>query len=388
MRTLVVSDLHLGSRGGRDVLRQPPALRALVAAAAKADRLVLLGDLVELLEGRVSGALAEAMPVLERLGGAMTGGEILVVPGNHDHLLVRGWLRERRAAERPLGAATQVPADATEVLAEVVGALRPPDGRIRVQYPGAWLGRTIYAHHGHYIDQHLAAGPLARMSRAAAEEAAGPADGYELGRMASVAAASLVVRDLPDGFEEGVERIGGLARALGKALLAAGDAGRGRVERIAPLGSDLLHRRLEAGGLPAMVRVARDLGVLPRARHVVFGHVHRLGPLSAEEGLGAWHPEEDGPWLWNSGCWVHEPLIVGPAETTSPFWPGGAIWLDGERTPEVVRLLEDVPPGDVVAQSARSAAGGAAGTEEAAEDPDVYDADGEAELLDDEPGPA
>ena len=395
MRTLVVSDLHLGSRGLRDVLRQRAALDALLAALSRADRLVLLGDVVELLEGRVSGALSEAEPVLRRIGRAMAGGEVLVVPGNHDHLLVRAWIRERRLEEaRPLGAATQVPLDATEPLAEVTAALRPPEGRIRVQYPGAWLGRAIYAHHGHYLDQHLVAAAVSRITRAAAEGARSPAERYELSRAPTVAAASLLVRDLPGAFEERVERVGGLARALGKRLLSAGDAGRGRAERLAPLGADLLHRRLEAGGLPAMLQVARDLGVLPRARHLLFGHVHRLGPLDGAEALAAWRPDPDGPWLWNSGCWVHEPLIVGPAEVDSPFWPGGALLLEDERTPQVLRLLRDVEPGRIVPQPRQVGAPPARSGEAAdgepdrdGEDPDLYDVDADGELLGEEPEP-
>lgn len=347
MRTLVISDLHLGSRGGRDVLRRPAALEALVAALRGIDRLVLLGDVVELLEGRTAKALSEAQPVLKRLGEAMAGGEILVVPGNHDHLLVRAWLRARRAEDQPLGSATQVPRDATESLAEVTAALRPDGGRIRVQYPGAWLGPHVYAHHGHYLDQHLASAPLARIARAAGEGALGPADAYELGRTTSFAAASLLVRDLPDGFEEGLDRVGGFARALGKAVLGRDGTpspqARARNERIAAVGSVWLDRRLERAGLQSLYRVANDLGVLPRARHVLFGHVHRLGPLTAEEALGPWHPDPDGAWLWNSGSWVHEPLLVGAADTASPFWPGGALLLEDERTPQVLRLLEDVP---------------------------------------------
>ncbi len=52
VRSLVVSDLHLGSITGRDVLRAPAALERLLEALDGVDRLVLLGDVVELLEGR------------------------------------------------------------------------------------------------------------------------------------------------------------------------------------------------------------------------------------------------------------------------------------------------------------------------------------------------
>jgi hypothetical protein len=43
VRTLVISDLHLGSRNGVDVLRRPAARDALLEALDGVDRLVLLG---------------------------------------------------------------------------------------------------------------------------------------------------------------------------------------------------------------------------------------------------------------------------------------------------------------------------------------------------------
>jgi hypothetical protein len=363
MRTLVISDLHLGGRGGRDVLRRPAAQHALLERLEDVDRLVLLGDVVEMLEGRATQALESALPTLRRIGEAMTGREVVVVPGNHDHLLVRGWLRRRRAAELPLGAATRVPRDATPQLLEVTDALRPARGRIRVHYPGTWLSAHVYAHHGHYLDARLTSTPIQRLiQRANASETdeMGPADAYELARAPSVAAASLVVRDLPDGFEEGVERLGGLARAFGKAVLGRDGvpsaSAQARNERIAAVGSIWLDRRLERAGLASIARVAADLGVLPRARHVLFGHVHRLGPLSQAEALGSWHVE-DGPWLWNSGSWVYEPLLVRAAEVDSPYWPGGALLLEDDRTPQVLRLLRDVPLEDLAPRALDADAG-------------------------------
>ncbi|HEX2105649.1 MAG TPA: hypothetical protein VHF51_18495, partial [Solirubrobacteraceae bacterium] len=65
MRTLVVSDLHLGARTGVDLLRRPAARAALLERVDGADRLVLLGDTLELRHGPVREALAAARPVLE-----------------------------------------------------------------------------------------------------------------------------------------------------------------------------------------------------------------------------------------------------------------------------------------------------------------------------------
>ena len=64
VRTLVVSDLHLGGRLEHDVLRRPEPLQRLLDALRGIDRLVLLGDVVELMEARPEQAMAVAEPVL------------------------------------------------------------------------------------------------------------------------------------------------------------------------------------------------------------------------------------------------------------------------------------------------------------------------------------
>ena len=71
MTTLVVSDLHLGGRLGHDVLRRPAALDALLAALDGVDRLVLLGDIIELAERRPRQAMEVAEPVLRALGARL-----------------------------------------------------------------------------------------------------------------------------------------------------------------------------------------------------------------------------------------------------------------------------------------------------------------------------
>ena len=58
MRTLVISDLHLGVRSGADVLGQPQALDVLCSRLDGVDRLVLLGDTLELRHGPARDALA------------------------------------------------------------------------------------------------------------------------------------------------------------------------------------------------------------------------------------------------------------------------------------------------------------------------------------------
>ena len=70
------------------MLRRPVALDALLEALDRVDRLVLLGDVLELLEGRPRRAMDVAEPVLRAVGGRLgSGREVIVVPGNHDAAL-------------------------------------------------------------------------------------------------------------------------------------------------------------------------------------------------------------------------------------------------------------------------------------------------------------
>ncbi|MCW2989930.1 MAG: hypothetical protein JWM73_524, partial [Solirubrobacterales bacterium] len=166
MRTLVISDLHLGARTGVGVLHRPAALAVLLGALEDVDRLVLLGDVVELRQGPAAEALAAARPVLDAIGTAMAGREIVVVPGNHDHGLIRAQLDER-------------PPAGLDDRYDLSAALAAPLGGATVAYPGLWLRPDVYATHGHYLDVHgtvpsferLGAGLMARLAGAPPERA-------------------------------------------------------------------------------------------------------------------------------------------------------------------------------------------------------------------------
>ena len=69
MRTLIVSDLHLGSGLGSDVLSRPGPRAALLEALEDVDRLVLLGDVLELRHRPPRYAMAAARPFFEDSGG-------------------------------------------------------------------------------------------------------------------------------------------------------------------------------------------------------------------------------------------------------------------------------------------------------------------------------
>ena len=95
MRTAVVSDLHLGHGAGADLLRRPAFVDRLLEAVDGVDRLVLLGDVVEMRDIPLSESIAVARPLFARLAEALAGAEIVIVGGNHDHHLVERWLEDR-----------------------------------------------------------------------------------------------------------------------------------------------------------------------------------------------------------------------------------------------------------------------------------------------------
>src|SRR4051794_20954385 len=103
MRTAIVSDLHLGAASGEDLGRDPAIRRLLLEEIASADRLVLLGDVLELRELPLARVLESVRPFFEELGEAMAGRRIVPVPGNHDHRLAEPLLEEVALAGGTLG---------------------------------------------------------------------------------------------------------------------------------------------------------------------------------------------------------------------------------------------------------------------------------------------
>ena len=349
MRSLVISDLHLGSLVQRDALRRPAALAALSVALEGIDRLVLLGDTVELLEGRPRRAMADAEPVLRELGRAMgRGREVVVVPGNHDHALVRPWLRAQAAARRAVGLTARVPARSDARLAELASWLKP--ARVSVRYPGITLAPGVFATHGHYLDRHLlpklppglARGPLAPLPQRARpdhyERATGPSMAAVQGVMATA---------LPGAIGDPIDRMGGLVRraalTAGPLAVAAPFAG-----VLAPLSAGLMDAQFRWAGLPAMGLCARRLGV--GAEHVIFGHLHRVGPFPADP-PGEWRPGGPGtPRLHNAGSWVYEPLLLAGMRPPHPYWPGGAVLVEEGCAPRTLTLLDDLEHAELTPQ--------------------------------------
>lgn len=340
----MISDLHLGARSGRDVLRTPAAREALFAALEDVERLVLLGDTVELLEGRPRQAMKVALPVLTELGHALgRDREVLVVAGNHDHALVRAWLRERRRREKRVGLAGRVPIGSAATLAAIAEALKP--ARVKVRYPGVWLGDGVYATHGHYLDRHLLPEGSTGFLLGRVPEGKARAEDYERASGPSPAAMQgLLAASLPRVMGEPLDRAAGLARRASFSFLPLASALLGE-GRLAPLSAGALGFQFRRAGLPAMAEVANRLGV--KAEHVIFGHLHRLGPRGGDY-LPEWAPR-DGHAFINSGCWVYEPLLLAGATPPHPYWPGGAVMVEGDGSrPQAVGLLDDVPEAELL----------------------------------------
>jgi hypothetical protein len=333
VRTLVVSDFHLGARLRRDVLRRAEALEPLLLALDSVDRLVLLGDVIELLEGRPRRAMEVAEPVLRAIGARLGSvREVIVVPGNHDAALVRPWLTVPGV---PLEVDASIPLDATPMLARVVSWLGP--ARVRVHYPGVWLSERVWATHGHYLDRHLlpesafgiARGLLGRLPR----DGATPVDYERAGGPSLTHLEALLTRWLPRPLAVLFDDLTELVRAA----TMPGIQRRLLSRRIAPLTAQLLGAQMRRASIPALARVVHRLAV--DADWVVFGHVHRCGPLDGDD-RQVWQGPGGRPRTANTGSWFYEPLLLYRARPPHPYWPGGAILIEDGAEPQAFGLLD------------------------------------------------
>src|SRR5215216_6158924 len=188
MRTLVVSDLHLGTTKRADLLRRADLRAPLLEAIADVDRFVILGDGLELREAAHRDAIETAGPLFAEVGEALgPDKEFLMLAGNHDHGIAAGWIDARLQSEPSgfLGLEQRfAPEDAGPLARRLAETARP--AKLRFAYPGIWLRDDVYAIHGHYSDVHatvptferLAAGSMARYVARLPERGATP-DDYE-----------------------------------------------------------------------------------------------------------------------------------------------------------------------------------------------------------------
>jgi hypothetical protein len=354
MRTAIVSDLHLGSASGEDLGRDVAIRGILLEEIASADRLVLLGDVLELRELPLAQVLKSVRPFFAELGEAMAGRRVILVPGNHDHRLAEPLLEEVALAGGSLGLEHRgLPAGeaATRIATWMGGA------ELGIAYPGLWLRDDVYATHGHYMDLHMSLPRLECVAAATIMRAAGqppdpatPADYERVLRPIYGLAFGLAEAGLARGATRPSERAwrslsgrhnSSRARATAiKAAFAAGvPAGVWALNRAlrADFGPDLSAAEITRSGIAAATEMTRRLQF--EAAHTITGHTHRGGP---EEGEAEWGLPGGGR-LHNTGSWVYADAFHHPGSPPGPYWPGTVTWLDDDGPPRRVRLLIDHP---------------------------------------------
>ena len=169
MVTAVISDLHLGTRTEADLLRRPEVREKLMTELEAVDHVVLLGDTIELRDGRPSEALDAAAPFFDDLGEALSGRRVTLVAG-----------KSRLPARVAVVDAS--PCCGSPGPARVGACLRPgarrsgraagaANGRDRARsgISGLWLRADIYATHGHYLDCHNQVATFECLARRATE---------------------------------------------------------------------------------------------------------------------------------------------------------------------------------------------------------------------------
>jgi hypothetical protein len=375
-RTLIVSDLHLGGLSGIDLLRRPELRAPLLDELDGVDRLVLLGDVLELRHGPPHDALVAARSFFEDVGRALGGErELVVTAGNHDHLLVDTWLDARALREpepEPLLLDQRVaPAEASPMLARIAQWASP--ARVTCAYPGLWVRPDVYATHGHFLDAHLTVPTLERIGVGVMgrllERPPGTLDGVE--GYEAVTAPIYAWRDAITRYSRSSPALDGLATARAWRALSGGGgvsssngardrqqmlhAVRAAVRRraitgafplmvkglnragLGPLNANISRGELRRGGLRAMGEVAARLNL--GDAYVVFGHTHRAGPFPGD-------PESEwrgrgGARLVNSGCWTYDAIFLTPTPGESPYWPGTCVLVEDSGPPVLRRLLLD-----------------------------------------------
>jgi hypothetical protein len=386
-RTLIVSDLHLGGLTGVDLLRRSPPREELLRALTDVDRLILLGDTLELRHGPPHEALMAARPFFEDLGAALGGDrELVVVTGNHDHMAIGAWLEERALSEpepAPLGLEQRIdPTEASPLLQRIAQWTSP--ARVSVAYPGLWVRPDVYATHGHYLDAHLTIPTLERIAvglmgrlleRRPTGEHFGTVEDYE-----AVTAPIYSWRAAMTRYGRSGPALNGVAtvrawRALGggRAVSVNGArpqarmwaALRGRALAVAfplvvsalnraglgPLSPNISGHELRRAGLRAMGEVAARLGL--GDAYVIFGHTHRAGPLPGD--CNAEWRGRGGARLINAGSWIYEPTFLTQAPGESPYWPGVCVLVEDAGPPVLERLLSDCSHAELAAGRAASA---------------------------------
>jgi predicted phosphodiesterase len=354
-RTVVISDLHLGAGSGNDLVRRTVFRELLAPVLEGAERLVLLGDIVELRDRPIAEALEAAAPFFAMVGETIPGAEVVLVPGNHDHHLFSSWADSRRlrGGEKPMGLEQRAKASSgpMRVLARQV-----PGCELTLAYPGLWLTEGIYATHGHYLDAHLTVPTFERLGVGVVERVIGglphggrTPDDYERAQaplyafLFSLAQSGGTARSGPGPSARIWAALGGGATAaktmrgllLGSVALpgAIAVANRLGIGRFSP---DLSIQEIGRATVEAMAETVERLEI--GAETVIFGHTHRRGPLPGED---PWRTD-GGASLVNTGSWVYSPALLGSTAADSPHWPGTIGVLEGTKF-RLEHLLDHFP---------------------------------------------
>jgi UDP-2,3-diacylglucosamine pyrophosphatase LpxH len=349
--TAVISDLHLGAASGRDILRLPEPRARLLEALAAADRVIVLGDLLELREQPVARVLETAAPALTGLAQACDGKPLIVVPGNHDHHLADAFLDQLRLEDQDLGLEQRARADGHPGLLGRLAELLP-GADLSLSYPGLWLREDVFATHGHQVDVHMTvprpeAIMCSAMRRVTLRRAPRSPSDYE----AIVDPLYSLFHGIAQASSQRtMERTSGASRSIWQ-LLQGGGLGGFAVGRVAlpagvlalnaagfgPFRPEVTGAELRDSGLRAMGEAARNMGI--EAAHVMFGHTHRPWPIEGRD--HDWRTP-GGALLHNTGSWYHEGSLIGDAGQGSPYWPGWISWLDDSGPPRLQNVLEGV----------------------------------------------
>lgn len=365
MRTAIVSDLHLGSATGEDLLRDPTIRRALLEEVAGADRLVLLGDALELRELPLARVLELTRPFFEELGEAMAGSRVVLVPGNHDHRLAEPLLEEVALAGGKLGLEHRatLQGEPARRIAAWLG-----EAELSVAYPGLWLRDDVYATHGHYMDCHMTLPRLECLAAAAVMRAAGgppdpaaPSDYERVLRPIYGLFSGLTEAGMKPGANRPSERAwraftstraeSRVRRTVARTAFAAGlPASVWLLNRAlrASFEPDLSSTAITRSGIDAATELARRLRI--EAAHTITGHTHRAGP---ETGDAPWRLPSGGL-LHNTGNWVFADAFHRPGAPPGPYWPGTVTWVGDEGPPRRVRVLIDRPHAELAATVSRA----------------------------------
>lgn len=359
--TAIVSDLHLGSLSGEGLLEHSSIRELLLPELARADRIVLLGDAVEMRDLPLGEALEGSRPFFEELGAATRDTEIVLVPGNHDHHLAAGILEEAgvsAGSELALEHIAQPTSAAARKLSEWLGG-----DRLKLAYPGLWIREDVYALHGHHMDPHftlpriesVAAAGISRLTGPIPDPATpsdyerliGPVSGLSFGlaqssvwRLGTGGArpSERAFTWLSQGKRANrVQRLAG--KAIGSVALPAATGLLNRVLH-ADFDPDISSAAINRGGVEAATELIRRLRI--DAAHVITGHTHHPGPRGGE-----W-PLESGGQLHNTGNWIFARVLHRDA-AKGTFWPGTLTWVEDSRPPRRVDLLDDLTPDDLVA---------------------------------------